>query len=85
MTDRLIKDNRYEEGSIILAKANPKVNLLIIEYLQRIYYCVEVNHPQQKQLVYFERELVSPTQLSQSRQFTPIEKILLVEGNLKVI
>jgi len=76
MTDRLIKDNRYEEGSIILAKANPEVRLLIIEYLQRTYYCVEVNHPQQKQLAYFERELVSPAHLSQSRQFTPIKKYL---------
>lgn len=84
MTDRLIKDNRYEEGSIISAKANPEVKLLIIKYLQRIYYCVEVNHPEQKQLVYFERELVSPTQLSQSRQFTPKEKMLSVGGNLKV-
>ena len=61
MTDRLLKDNKYEEGSIILAKANPETRLLIMKYLQRIYYCVEVDHPEQKQLVYFERELVSPS------------------------
>lgn len=74
MTDRLLRDNRFEEGSIIVAKANPEIRLLITKYLQRIYYCVELDDPTQKTQVYFERELISPILLSQSRQFTPVTK-----------
>jgi len=70
MTDRLQNENKYEEGSIILAKAHPGVRLVIMKYLQRIYYCNEVDYPHRKQLVYFERELYCPHVLSQSRQFT---------------
>lgn len=53
-------DNIYKEGTTIAAKANPGVKLTIEKYLQRIYYCSVVGRAEEKQLVYFERELIPP-------------------------
>ena len=60
MSDRIIADNIYKAGSIITAKVDPLLKLKIERYYQRIYYCSVVDAPQQKHLVYFERELVPP-------------------------
>ena len=60
MADRIIADNIYKAGSLITAKAYPLEKLKIERYYQRIYYCSIVDAPQQKHLVYFERELVPP-------------------------
>jgi hypothetical protein len=54
-------DNIYPEGSIITAKEAPTVQLKIVAYRQRIYYCAVVGDEERKQLAYFERELVSPS------------------------
>lgn len=53
-------DNIYAEGSFITAKKNPSVQMEIVAYKQRIYYCVIVGDKERKQLVFFERELVPP-------------------------
>ena len=53
-------DNIYAEGTLITAKENPSLKLKIMNYRQRIYYCAVVGDEDGKQLVYFERELVSP-------------------------
>lgn len=53
-------DNIYPEGTLITAKENPALQLKIMKYKQRIYYCVAAGHEDQKQLVYFEHELISP-------------------------
>ena len=55
------KDNVYPEGSFIAAKENPSIQLKIVAYKQRIYYCAVVGDEERKQLAYFERELVPPT------------------------
>jgi hypothetical protein len=54
-------DNIYAEGTIITAKANPSVKLKIMKYYQRTYYCAIVGDEEKKQLAYFERELVQPS------------------------
>lgn len=53
-------DNIYPEGILITAIENPGLQLRIMKYYQRIYYCAIVNDPAQKQRVYFERELIAP-------------------------
>jgi len=60
MSYRTITDNLYKEGSIITAKENPALDLIITRYYQRIYYCDVLGKPGKKQLVYFERELNPP-------------------------
>lgn len=53
-------DNIYAEGSFITAREAPNVQLKIMAYKQRIYYCSVVGDEARKQLAYFERELVPP-------------------------
>ena len=60
MRTEINNDNLYPEGSIIYAKMEPTVGLLINKYHQRIYYCSVVGHPEQNNLAYFESELISP-------------------------
>jgi hypothetical protein len=54
-------DNIYAEGTIVTAKENPSLPLKIIRYYHRIYYCSVVGDESRKRLVYFERELTTPT------------------------
>lgn len=56
----LSEDNIYPVGTFIKAKVDPVLPLVISRYYQRIYYCAVVDHPEQKQFAYFERELIPP-------------------------
>ncbi|MFD3001859.1 hypothetical protein ACFS7Z_15905 [Pontibacter toksunensis] len=51
-------ENLFPIGSEVFAKVNPDLKLTIRHYLKRIYYCTVNNNPSQKDLVYYERELV---------------------------
>ncbi|HEY1039851.1 MAG TPA: hypothetical protein VGF30_10625 [Bacteroidia bacterium] len=52
-------ENKYKEGDVVFAKANRSVKLVIRRYVDEIYYCKVQNAPEQKEQVYFERELSS--------------------------
>lgn len=56
----LSKDNIYPTGTLIKAKVNPALPLIIHKYYQRIYYCAVVDDPDHKHFAYFERELIPP-------------------------
>jgi uncharacterized protein YodC (DUF2158 family) len=51
-------ENKFKEGEVVQAKDNPTLNLVVRRYVDRIYYCMIQKHPNQKELVYFERELI---------------------------
>jgi hypothetical protein len=51
-------ENIFPIGSEVFAKVNPDLKLTIRQYLKRIYYCTVNGNPSQKDLVYFERELM---------------------------
>ena len=53
-------DNKYKDGTLIIAKSDPDRQLIIDRYLDRIYYCKLVSEPQGKLLAYYERELLPP-------------------------
>ncbi len=53
-------ENKYKEGETVVAKVTPDVKLKIRRYLQRIYYCRVEGKPEEKEQVYFERELMLP-------------------------
>ncbi len=53
-------DNKYNVGTMIFAKSNPQLALIIKKYYQRIYYCGVATQPDGHQFAYFERELVPP-------------------------
>ncbi len=50
-------ENKYQVGQEVYAKVAPEFKLVIRRYLNRIYYCKIKDHPERKELVYFEREL----------------------------
>lgn len=52
-------ENKYKEGEEVYAKVNPSLKLIIRRYVDRIYYCKIKENPTQKELVYFEREIMS--------------------------
>ncbi|GAB3528543.1 hypothetical protein GCM10027443_06600 [Pontibacter brevis] len=51
-------ENLFPIGSEVFAKVNPDLKLTIRQYLKRIYYCTVNSNPSQKDLVYYERELI---------------------------
>ena len=52
-------ENKYQEGSEVYALAFPEIVLIIRRYVDRVYYCTIKEHPDAKELVYFERELAT--------------------------
>lgn len=57
MTTQLLP-NKYRAGDEVAAKEAPAVKLIIRRYVDRIYYCKLKSHPESKELVYFERQLI---------------------------
>lgn len=74
MKDVINNDNLYPEGTIICAKADPTLKLIVTKYKQRIYYCAVVGHPEKNNLAYFEKELVPPDPLNQAQKRGNYEK-----------
>lgn len=72
MKDIVNNDNLYPEGAIVSAKTAPTLKLVITKYRQRIYYCAEIESPNNNNLAYFESELVPPDPQDQL-QFVRIE------------
>lgn len=54
-------DNIYPIGTMIFARAQPDLKLVIEQYLQRIYFCRVLDQPDTKQFPYFEKELIPPS------------------------
>lgn len=52
-------ENKFKAGEIVQAKVYPTLNLVVRRYVDRIYYCKIQADPTHRELVYFERELVS--------------------------
>lgn len=50
-------ENNFNTGQIVFATANPEQILVVRRYLDRIYYCRMKDSENEKDLVYFEREL----------------------------
>lgn len=54
-------ENKYSEGSRVVAIVEPDRDLVVRRYAKRIYYCTDPKHPLNKDLVYYERELRNGT------------------------
>jgi hypothetical protein len=59
MPERTNDDNLYKVGTIITARANPDLKLIIKGYKQHIYYCVAKDDFKSNDFAYFENELIS--------------------------
>lgn len=50
-------ENKFAEGSTVIAVVTPEVKLTVRRYVDRVYYCRIQPDPGGNDLVYFEREL----------------------------
>jgi hypothetical protein len=55
--------NNYNAGDNVSAKVDPSINLIIRRYIDQVYYCKQVEAPEKKELVFYERELVEDNAL----------------------
>jgi hypothetical protein len=61
-----IMENKFTEGDIVCAKEAPAIKLVVRRYVDKIYYCKIQADPTARELVYFERELISETDKSKT-------------------
>jgi len=57
-------ENKFQVGERVYAKATPSLKLVIRRYALRIYYCQIQNVKESKDLVFYERELDSSSQIN---------------------
>ena len=50
-------ENKYKEGDVVIANADPTKKLVIHRRADKVYYCKVQSDPEAKELLYFEREL----------------------------
>lgn len=49
--------NAFKAGDIVCAKVAPTKPLKVRLFARKVYYCDVLNHPEEKEKVYFEREI----------------------------
>jgi len=54
-------EHRFNPGEVVYAKEAPGTALTVRRYVDRIYYCKVRDDDQEKERVYFDRELVDDT------------------------
>jgi hypothetical protein len=65
-------DNIYKEGAAVIARSNPDVELVILSYRQRIYYCRVADKPEEKTYAYFEGEIQPAEKATKAPTFSRI-------------
>lgn len=49
--------NKFKAGDMVCAKVSPSKVLVVRIFARKVYYCDVYNHPEEKEQVYFEREI----------------------------
>ena len=52
-------ETKYKAGQIVFERIRPSQKLVVSHYFDKIYYCKVEEHRHRKELVYFERDLMS--------------------------
>lgn len=52
-------EGKYKNGAHVVARSNPGRPLVIRRFVDHIYYCIDAAKPNEKDQVYFERELAA--------------------------
>jgi hypothetical protein len=52
-------ENKYKRGEIVIERIRPTLKLIVSRYEDGIYYCLIQERESKRELVYFERELIS--------------------------
>jgi hypothetical protein len=56
-------ENKYKNGEVVFERIRPTQKLVIRGYFNGIYYCKCLEARTRKELVYFERELLSDSRV----------------------
>lgn len=59
MKDIQVEENKYKVGDVVYERTNPSQKLIVNRYQNRIYYCGSEEFTKRKDLVFFERDLIS--------------------------
>lgn len=54
---KIVMENIFKSGDIVCAKVNPAKPLKVRVFARKVYYCDVLNKTNQKEEVYFEREI----------------------------
>jgi hypothetical protein len=57
-------ETKYKVGEIVFERIRPAQKLIVSYYKNKIYYCKAQEHQHRKELVYFERDLMSSTSIN---------------------
>jgi hypothetical protein len=52
-------ENKYKRGEVVFERTHPTQKLVVRRFADRVYYCLAQENSAQKELVYFERELIA--------------------------
>jgi len=52
-------ESKYKKGEVVIERIRPTLKLIVSRYVDGIYYCLIQERESKRELVYFERELVS--------------------------
>lgn len=52
-------ENKYKRGEVVFERTHPTQKLVVRRFADRVYYCLAQENSAQKELVYFERELMA--------------------------
>ena len=70
----MISENKYEPGDVVYDRTRPAQKLVVKRYENQLYYCKPQENLNQKELVYFERELVTNLTYAHLLTSSPKEK-----------
>jgi uncharacterized protein YodC (DUF2158 family) len=52
-------ESKFKSGEVVFERIRPLLKLIVNRYINGIYYCLIQERQSKRELVYFERELVS--------------------------
>jgi uncharacterized protein YodC (DUF2158 family) len=52
-------ENKFKSGEVVSERIRPTLKLTVSRYVDGIYYCLIQERESKRELVYFERELIS--------------------------
>jgi len=64
---QLIMECKYKEDEVVYERIRPNQKLIVKGNVGKIYYCKVQEDPNRKELVYFERELMSDPNIADKK------------------
>ena len=52
-------ENKFKAGDFVFERIHPNQKMVVKKNIGKIYYCRAQEFPERKELVYFERDLIS--------------------------